>query len=537
MNLSLPGIVVTGASGFIGRNFVEAASRHYRLFCVARRSPFESGVHQHENMRWIQLDIANWKALRDLAQYVVLQGGADHVLHLAGYYDFGLADHPEYERTNVTGTRHVLQMAELMHAKRVIFASSLAACDFTSRRTVITEASPADADFPYARSKRRGEELMAEFSSSFACTIVRLAAVFSDWCEYPPLYIFLENWLSRKWSARILGGRGESAITYIHVNDLVKLVFRIIELSPTLPRLCTFAASPTGSTSHYDLFRMACRCWYGHDREPIYIPHPVATVGVALRYLMGKMRGNIPFERLWMMKYIDKKLVVDATATHRTLGWEPLPRYHVLRRLLFLAEKMKHNRDEWAVRNELQLTRTARRPNIVLYEAIMESRHDLMNRIMAFVLSPERRTHFSHYQGMNADVLKWYLTLLYRLVAVSVRNRDRLIIRHYAEAIASRRYAEGFKMEEVCDIITTIGDMVRDVLLERSEFKGMQQEVYDSVTFTVHIAVDEIQDTYELLEAQSSGEPSEAVQQPMAGDEFRRIVRQIEDICGEPILE
>ena len=35
----------------------------------------------------------------------------------------------------------------------------------------------------------------------------------ANWCEYAPLYVFLSTWLSKKWNARILGGRGASAIT------------------------------------------------------------------------------------------------------------------------------------------------------------------------------------------------------------------------------------------------------------------------------------------------------------------------------------
>jgi len=536
MDMSLPGIVVTGASGFVGRNFVEAAGQRFRLFCTARRSPFQAGVHLHDNMRWIQLDIANWPAVRDFAQYVVFHGGADYVLHLAGYYDFGLAPNPEYERTNVLGTRHVLDMASLIHAKRVIFSSSLAACDFVKRNGAITENCPADANFAYAISKRKNEEMLAEFSRTLPCTIVRLAAVFSDWCEYPPLYVFLRTWLSDLWKSRILGGRGEAAVTYVHVTDVARLFLRIMELSPSLPQLCTYVASPNGSTSHYDLFRMANRYWYGREREPLCLPKPLAAMGVALTTALGRLTGRMPFERLWMMKYVDKKMIVDASATHAALGWEPRPRLHVLRRMLLLVEKMKHYHDEWMVRNEMQLTRISHRPNILIYEIMMSNRQELMDRVIAYVMAPERHARFYRYRHMNPGVLKWYLTLFYKLVAVSVRNANRMLMRQYAEAIAAERFAEGFAMEEVCDVITTIGDMVRDSLLEREEFKRTRQEVYDSITFTVQLAVDEIQDTYELLESPVRSRVAESIR-PIAGEDLQRIVRQLEDVCGEPLLE
>ncbi len=41
-------------------------------------------------------------------------GGADHLIHLAGYCDFSNNPHPEYEMTNIGGTKKVLQPEKLV---------------------------------------------------------------------------------------------------------------------------------------------------------------------------------------------------------------------------------------------------------------------------------------------------------------------------------------------------------------------------------------------------------------------------------------
>ncbi|MFH0864906.1 MAG: NAD-dependent epimerase/dehydratase family protein, partial [Bacteroidota bacterium] len=56
--IKLPTIILTGASGFIGRNFVEASVDKFRLICIARRSQQESGIPKHKNIFWIQADIS-----------------------------------------------------------------------------------------------------------------------------------------------------------------------------------------------------------------------------------------------------------------------------------------------------------------------------------------------------------------------------------------------------------------------------------------------------------------------------------------------
>ena len=63
MDYSLPGILLTGASGFVGRNFIKSAIGKFRLFCVARRSMDEAGVQPDPNLRWIQVDIAEAQAI------------------------------------------------------------------------------------------------------------------------------------------------------------------------------------------------------------------------------------------------------------------------------------------------------------------------------------------------------------------------------------------------------------------------------------------------------------------------------------------
>ena len=179
MDMSLPGIVVTGASGFVGRNFLETATDKYRLFCLARRSRREAGIPRNNNILWTQVDIGKWDTLRGVVDIIKENGGADYVLHLAAFYDFNNADNPEYELTNVKGTHNVLKLAQQIGTRRFLFASSVAACKFPRRGEALNEDSLLDAEFPYARSKRAGEEMMKEYSEWFPCTTFRLAAVFT----------------------------------------------------------------------------------------------------------------------------------------------------------------------------------------------------------------------------------------------------------------------------------------------------------------------------------------------------------------------
>jgi nucleoside-diphosphate-sugar epimerase len=506
MNDSLPGIIITGASGFIGRHFVEQYANRYRMFCLARRSQREAGIAKHENIRWTQVDIGDFSNLQEVVVSINQYGGADYILHLAGYYDFTMHDDPQYEHTNVAGTRNVLKLAQYLNIKRFVFASSLAACRFTSRADYyLNEQSAPDADFPYARSKRKAEEMIRNYSTMFPCIIIRFAAVFSDWCEYPPLFAFLSTWLSDKWNARMLGGKGESSITYIHINDLVKLIQTILEHSDSLPQMATYVASPSGTVTHKQLFEAATKYFYGRPRKAIRIPKVIALPGVIARTTLSNLVGEKPFERPWMMKYIDKKLVVDSHYTSQTLSWEISPRNNIIRRLLFMIENMKSHYVDWTLKNETAMNRITTRFNIRAYDVMMRHRDFIINKMVAHVYSSETLEEYKHYREMDKLVLKWYLTMLYQLIATSIKVCDRILIRRYIQTIALRRYKSGFPVREVVSLLSSFEEIMLSELLIDPEDQGTREQLFTAVSIAIQLSIDEIEESYELFESDRAG--------------------------------
>jgi nucleoside-diphosphate-sugar epimerase len=537
MNQGLPTLVVTGASGFLGRSFVEAAADRYRLFCIARRSDREAGIQRHENVRWISIDVGSLTCMKEATRTIRNNGGADFLLHLAGYYDFEMTDNPAYEETNVVGTRLVLEMARELGVQRFVFSSSLAVCDFLRSRGSITEESPPDAVFPYARSKRIAEQMIREASRSFPCSIVRLAPVFSDWCEYPPLYMLLETWLSRRWNARILAGSGATALPYLHVHDLNRLFFRILERSERLPGLGVYIASPRDSTSHLELYRAALRYDSGEKgRAPVRVPKPLAAAGLTLRWGLGRVLGSPPFERPWMIPYIDRRLQVDPSRTHRLLELEPAARHAIPRRLLFVIERRKHAPNEWTLRNERILRRVSHRPNLRIYCAMMEKRQAIVNRVLAKVYREcEERAFLRHYRQMNDGTLRSYLDLVLRILAASFRDRDSTLIRAYAHTVVSRRFDEGFTVEEILIMFRIFRDAVVAEILDRPDLERWEGEMRRTVSLFGQLLEDEIEDTFEELRERPRGEAGS--RHPSAGSregmEVEEIVRQIGELIGD----
>ncbi|MEI6683876.1 MAG: NADH-dependent [FeFe] hydrogenase, group A6 [Bacteroidota bacterium] len=500
MSTTLPSIVITGASGFVGRYFLDFIKDQFSVIAIARRSAKEANVAEHPNVHWIQWDISNGSQIGEVSAVIQKKGGADFLLHLAAFYDFNYTDDAAYQRTNIEGTKNMVQLARLLKVKRVVFSSSLAGCEFPPPGATICETTPLDADYAYAKTKKAGELMFLELSKDIPATVIRFAAVFSDWCEYPPLYKFLGTWLAKGYDSRMLGGKGNSAVPYIHIHDLARLILTVIQNTHHLPAFDVYAASPDGSTSHRELFGIATKDYFGTAVKPLYIPRLMAYPGIMVRILLGKLKITPPpFERFWMLKYLDLRLDTDSSYTRRTLNWEPLPRLHINRRLLFLLAKMKSNPMEWQVKNEAALKHISVRINLLIYEILTSEKEGILSGIAATILSGRYGDVLSHYQQLDVSDLSLLLHTLYNVLASTILNADKSLMINYVDDIANPRFEEGFTAAEISTVLTIFSDAVTASIRQSTLHNFTRQELYDHISIPIQLAQDEIEGKFEIF--------------------------------------
>ncbi|MDZ7760577.1 MAG: NAD-dependent epimerase/dehydratase family protein [Desulfovermiculus sp.] len=538
--LNSPGaLLITGASGFIGRHLVLALCDRFQLFCLARRSQKEAEIQSSPNIHWIQADISEPKEMHRVSRLIPPSESIASVLHLAGYYDFSQKDNPAYELTNVQGTKNVLDLAHILQAKQFIFSSSLAACEFTPPGQVVDESTPVSADFPYARSKRRAEEIIDKHKGDMQACIIRLAAVYSDWCEFPPLYSLLQTWLSPSLLSRALGGRGEFAIPYIHVNDVIDALCIIMTARANIPAYGVYNFSPNGATSHKALFQAATKYHFVREHKAFHIPKLLAWCGLHVQNLLFRMVNKEPFESPWMAKYIDKQLNINADLTYQRLGWKPTPRYQILRRLLFLVENRWTHPNNWRLRNENMISqRVPQRRSMLIHKALQESREKVVSDILKGILRDNQSQTFSTLASRNPSFVTWFTYLMFQVLSFSIRTRDRYILSDAVQVVAPYCFDQGYSEDELKNFMFVIQRVLNAHLLGQSELKKHKQRIRDFIDLNTQFLVDEIEDVYESLSHKKMVRP-ETVKQPPAAEmsEIQRFARRIESLCGDPMME
>ena len=158
---------VTGATGFLGSHVARVlADQGAELRLLVR------ATSNLRNLEGLKAETASGD-LRDAASLEKAMSGCDTVFHVAADYRLWVRDPGEMYRSNVEGTRALLEAARKNGVRRVVYTSSVATMGFTQNGHPADEDSPvalADMIGHYKRSKFMAEQIALEAGRSWdAC--------------------------------------------------------------------------------------------------------------------------------------------------------------------------------------------------------------------------------------------------------------------------------------------------------------------------------------------------------------------------------
>lgn len=195
-------ILVTGATGFLGRNLCEhLTGQGYHLRALVR--PTSDTLF----LEALGVEIAPGD-VRDLASVQAAMAGCDVVVHAAAR--FRLWGPPEiFEEINLWGTRNVLAAAYGLAVKRFIHISTIIVVGPQAPGILITEATPYGPYHGdnYARTKMGGERLALSYAEiGLPVIVLRLGALYGPWGHYAFNRLFFEEFLSG-WRVQVHSGQ------------------------------------------------------------------------------------------------------------------------------------------------------------------------------------------------------------------------------------------------------------------------------------------------------------------------------------------
>lgn len=223
-------ILVTGAAGFIGSHLVDSLIDENKIVAVDDFNDFYSPEIKRNNIQahiknkhysLYEVDIAE----NELLEKVFKDHKIDLIIHLAARAGVrpSLIDPGLYNRTNITGTLNLLELARKYNIHHFIFGSS-------SSVYGVSEKVPFSEDFditrpisPYAATKVAGEALAYTYSHLYGMRIVclRFFTVYGA-RQRPDLAIHKFTKLIDTGKPIPVFGDGSTKRDYTYVDDIIQ---------------------------------------------------------------------------------------------------------------------------------------------------------------------------------------------------------------------------------------------------------------------------------------------------------------------------
>ena len=313
---------VTGATGFVGSHVARAlAAQGADLRLLVRSSSDLRNIQELQAERVIG-------DLRDTASLKKAVAGCDVLFHVAADYRLWVRDPDQMYRSNVEGTKAILEAARESRVRRVVYTSSVATMGFQSNGHLANEESPvslANMIGPYKRSKFMAEEIaMAAGRSGMDVVVVNPTTPVGERDIKPtPTGRIVVDFLKKKFPAYV-----DTGLNLVDVTECARGHVAALEQGRSGER---YILGGENLTLKQILDKLAVIT--GLPSPKIKVPYVVAlATGVVDQVVTGYIRNREPRATIDAVRMGRKKMFVSSGKAERDLGWKTVPVDDALRR-------------------------------------------------------------------------------------------------------------------------------------------------------------------------------------------------------------
>ncbi len=306
---------LTGATGFVGSHVARAL--------VAQGADLRLLVRSGSDLRNIRELQAERVVgdLRDAASLKKAVAGCEVVFHVAADYRLWVRDPEQMYRSNVDGTKAILEAARENKVRRVVYTSSVATMGFQSNGHLANEDSPvslANMIGPYKRSKFMAEEIAIQAGKSGMDVVVvnPTTPVGERDLKPTPTGRIVVDFLKKKFPAYV-----DTGLNLVDVAECARGHIAALEKGKTGQR---YILGGENLTLKQILDKLAAIT--GLPSPKIRVPYAVAlATGVVDQVFTGYIRRREPRATIDAVRMGRKKMFVSSGKAERDLGWRTLP--------------------------------------------------------------------------------------------------------------------------------------------------------------------------------------------------------------------
>ena len=306
---------VTGATGFLGSHVARVLAEQGAELRLLVRS-----TSNLKNLEGLKAETVTGD-LRDAASLEKAMSGCDTVFHVAADYRLFVRDPNEMYRSNVEGTRAILEAARKNGVRRVVYTSSVATMGFTKNGTPANEDSPvalADMIGHYKRSKFMAEQLALEAGQSGmqVVTVNPTTPVGEQDVKPTPTGRIVLDFMKRKFPAYV-----ETGLNLVDVRVCAAGHVAALEKGRTGERYILGGENLTLKQILDKLGKLT-----GLPSPRVKLPYFFAfATGVVDEMITGRLLKGDPRATVDTVRMGKKMMFASSAKAERELGWKMVP--------------------------------------------------------------------------------------------------------------------------------------------------------------------------------------------------------------------
>ncbi len=360
--MSAPIILITGASGNLGRSVAKALMGHYRIVGLDRDSNSGSDSDpDNDDFPILAVDLTADDSVVSALQVFRAAYGSRiaSVVHLAAYFDFTGEDNPLYQSVNVDGTRRLLRALQGFEVAQFLYPSTMLVHAPCSPGEHINETQPIAPAWAYPQSKAAAEAVVRAECGHIASVVLRLAGVYDAHTMVPTMAQQMARIYERDLQSHLYSGNTLVGQSALHRDDMLDAIRRTVDRRGQLPDGTEILIGEAEAVGYAQLQDRLGQLMHGEeDWLTLQVPKPLAAAGA---WVQGKMEpvvpdaidgGEPPFIRPFMVAMADDHYALDIQRARLLLDWEP--QHYLADELPQMVANLKADPAAWYAANGVQ---------------------------------------------------------------------------------------------------------------------------------------------------------------------------------------
>jgi predicted dehydrogenase/nucleoside-diphosphate-sugar epimerase len=318
-NLGTPGketkILVTGATGFLGKRLVELlVQKGYFVRALARKL---SNIEKLKslNVEILFGDVTSSESVKPAFD------GIDYVIHTAADTSGG---EEEGQLSTIQGTKNIIDLCEQFKIKKLIYISSCSVYGVSDYKSgqIVTEESSLER-FPlerghYSHAKLEAEAIVRQAMGKGVIQIVclRPGTIFGPGGEiFTPMMGFSSG---NKLFAII--GNGKFILPLVYIDNLIEAIVTALKEEASIGKIFN-VVDPEKLTKKEYVEGLLKKLY--PDSRYIYIPYRLLCLIVFIQEMTFKILKRKPFLTRYRLKSSQKNIIYNASKIREQLNWNP----------------------------------------------------------------------------------------------------------------------------------------------------------------------------------------------------------------------